>query len=64
MVAIFELPSNLFNKNLAAYQLQFGESVPVTSDGMWEEWRFEILLDVKTFYSFPNSWTWKGASYQ
>ena len=34
--------------------LQFGDIVSATHDGMRGEWRFDIMLDMKTFYSVPN----------
>ena len=53
-VSIYEVPSFLRDANLAAYMLQFGDIVSATHDGMRGEWRFDIMLDVKTFYSVPN----------
>ena len=53
-VSIYEVPSYLRDANLAAYMLQFGNIVSVTHDGMRGEWRFDIMLDMKTFYSVPN----------
>ena len=53
-VSIYEVPSFLRDANLAAYVLQFGNIVSATHDGMRGEWRFDIMLDVKTFYSVPN----------
>ena len=53
-VSIYEVPSFLRDANLAAYMLQFGDIVTATHDGMRGEWRFDIMLDVKTFYSVPN----------
>ena len=52
-VSIYEVPSFLRDANLAAYILQFGDIVSATHDGMRGEWRFDIMLDVKT-YSVPN----------
>ena len=54
MVSIYEVPSFLRDANLAAYMLQFGDIVSATHDGMRGEWRFDIMLDAKTFYSIPN----------
>ena len=54
MVSIYEVPSFLRGANLAAYMLQFGDIVSATHDGMRGEWRFDIMLDMKTFYSVPN----------
>ena len=53
-VSIYEVPSFLRDANLAAYMLQFGDIVSATHDGMRWEWRFDIMLDVKNFYSVPN----------
>ena len=53
-VLIYEVPSFLRDANLAAYMLQFGDIVSATHDGMRGEWRFDIMLDMKTFYSVPN----------
>ena len=53
-VSIYEVPSFLRDANLAAYMLQFGDIVSATHDGMRGEWRFDIMLDMKTFYSVPN----------
>ena len=53
-VSIYEVPSYLRDTNLAAYMLQFGDIVSATHDGMHGEWRFDIMLDMKTFYSVPN----------
>ena len=53
-VSIYEVPGFLRDANLAAYMLQFGDIVSATHDGMHGEWRFDIMLDVKTFYSVPN----------
>ena len=50
-VSIYEVPSYLRDANLAAYMLQFGDIVSATHDGMRGEWRFDIMLDMKTFYS-------------
>ena len=53
-VSIYEVLSFLRDANLAAYMLQFGDIVSATQDGMRGEWRFDIMLDMKTFYSVPN----------
>ena len=53
-VSIYEVPGCLRDANLAAYMLQFGDVVSATHDGMRGEWRFDIVLDMKTFYSVPN----------
>ena len=53
-VSIYEVPSFLRDANLAAYMLQFADIVSATHDGMRGEWRFDIMLDMKTFYSVPN----------
>ena len=49
----YEVPSFLGDANLATYMLNFGDIVSATHDGMRREWRFDIILDVKT-YSIPN----------
>ena len=54
MVSVYEVPSFLRVANLATFMLQFGDIVSATHDGMRGEWRFNIMLDVKTFYSVPN----------
>ena len=53
-VSIYEVPSFLRDANLAAYMLQFGDIVSATHDGMRGKWRFDIMLDAKTFYSVPK----------
>ena len=53
-VSIYEDPSFLRDAKLAAYMLQFSDIVSATHDGMRGEWRFDIMLDVKTFNSVPN----------
>ena len=53
-VSVYEVPSFLRDANLAAFMLKFGDIVSATHDGMRGEWRFDIMLDVKTFYSVPN----------
>ena len=53
-LSIYEVPSYLRDANLAAYMLQFGDIVSATHDGMRGEWRFDIMLDMKTFHSVPN----------
>ena len=53
-VSVYEVPSFLRDANLAACMLQFDDIVSATHDRMRREWRFEIMLDVKTFYSVPN----------
>ena len=50
---IYKVPS-FGGANLAAYMLQFGDIVSATHDGMRREWRLDIMLDVKMFYSIPN----------
>ena len=34
--------------------LKFSDIIFASYDGMREEWRFDIMLDVKTFYSIPD----------
>ena len=53
-VSVYEVPSFLRDANLAAFMLNFGDIVLATHDGMRGEWRFNLILDVKTFYSVPN----------
>ena len=48
-VSVYDAPSFL-----AAYMLNFGDIVTATHDRMRGEWRFDIMLDAKTFYSIPN----------
>ena len=52
-VSMYEVLSFLRDANLAVYMLNFGDIVSDTHDGMRGEWRFDIMLDVKT-YSVPN----------
>ena len=52
-VSVYEVPSFLRDANLAAFMLNFGDIVSATHDGMRGEWRFNIMLDAKT-YSVPN----------
>ena len=54
MVSVYKVPSFLRDANLAAYILNFGDIVSATHDGMHGKWRFDIMLDAKTFYSIPN----------
>ena len=53
-VSVYEVPSFFRDANLAAFMLNFGDIVSATHDGMRGEWRFDIMLDAKTFYSVPN----------
>ena len=53
-MSIYEVPSFLRDANLAAYMLQFGDIVSATHSGIRGEWRFDIMLDMKSFYSVPN----------
>ena len=53
-VSVYEVPSFLRDANVAAFMLKFGDIVSATHDGMRGEWRFDIMLDVKTCYSVPN----------
>ena len=53
-VSVYEVPSFLRDANLAAFMLNFGDIVSATHDGMRGEWRFDLMLDAKTFYSVPN----------
>ena len=53
-VSVYEVPSFLRDANLAVFMLNFGDIVSATNDGMRGEWRFDIMLDAKTFYSVPN----------
>ena len=58
-VAIYKLPSYLIDENLAAYMLQFGYIVSVSHDIMHGEWRYDIMIGNKIFYTIPN-WLWKS----
>ena len=53
-VSVYEVPSFFRDANLAEYMLNFVDIISATHDGMCGEWRFDIMLDVKTFYSVPN----------
>ena len=53
-VSVYEVPSFLRDANLATFILNFGDIVSATHDGMRGEWRFDIMLYAKTFYSVPN----------
>ena len=53
-VSVYEVPSFLRDANLAAFMLNFGDIVSATHDGMRGEWRFDLMLDAKTFFSVPN----------
>ena len=53
MVSVYEVPSFLRDANLAAVMLNFGDIVSTSHAGMCREWRFDIMLEVKT-YSIPN----------
>ena len=53
-VGIFDAPSNLLDGNLAANLLSSGDIVSTTHDSMRREWKFDLMIDVKTFYSLPN----------
>ena len=52
-VSVYEVPSFLRDANLAAFMLNFGDIISATHDGMRGEWRLDIMLDAKTFYSVP-----------
>ena len=52
-ISVYEVPSFLRDANLAAYMLNPGDIVSATHNRMLREWRFDIILDVKT-YSIPN----------
>ena len=56
MVSIYEVPSFLGDANLAAFMLNFGWH----RLGMCDEWRFDLILDCKTFYSIPNWFDLEG----
>ena len=60
MVSVYEVPSFLRDVNLAAFMLNFGDIILATHDGMHGKWRFDIMLDAKTFYSVPNWLDVKG----
>ena len=53
-VSVYEVPTFLRDTNLAAYMLNFNDIVSATYDGMRGKWWFDIMLDVKTFYSIPK----------
>ena len=53
-VSVYEVPSFLRDANLAAFMLNFGDIVLATHDGIRGEWRFDLMLDAKTFFSVPN----------
>ena len=53
-VSVYKVPSFLRDANLAAFMLNFGDIVSATHDRIRAEWRFDIMLDAKTFYSIPN----------
>ena len=53
-VSVCKVPSFLRDANLAAYMLNFGDIVSATHDRIRGEWRFDIMLDTKTFYSVTN----------
>ena len=53
-LSVYEVPSFLIDANLAAFMLNSGDIISATHDGMRGEWRFDIMLDAKTFYSVPN----------
>ena len=53
-VSVYEVPSFFRDTNLAMYMLNFGDIVSATHDWMYGECSFNIMLDVKTFYSIPN----------
>ena len=52
-VSVYEVPSFLRDTNLAAFMLNFRDIISATHDGMRGEWRFDIMLEAKT-YSVPN----------
>ena len=53
-VSVYKIPSFLRDANLVDFMLKFDDIVSASHDGMRGEWRFDIMLDVKTFYSIPN----------
>ena len=64
MVSIYEDPSFLRDTNLATYMLKFDDIVSASHDKMRGEWRLNLMLDCKTFYSIPNWLDWKGTDCQ
>ena len=52
-VSIYEVPSFLRRK-FSRFMLKFCDIVSASHDGMHGEWRFNLMLDCKTFYSIPN----------
>ena len=53
-VLVYEVPSFLRDVNLATFMLKFGDIISTSHDGMCREWRFDIMVDIKIFYSIPN----------
>ena len=53
-VTVFDVPGYFFDENIAAYMMQYGEIIDVSHDSMRGEWRFDLMIDHKTFHSIPN----------
>ena len=53
-VSVCEVPSFLRDASLAAFVLGFGDIVSAAHDGVRGGWRFDLVLDAKTFFSVPN----------
>ena len=54
MVSIYEIPSFLGDANLAAFMLNFCDTVSASHDRMPGERRFDLMSDSKTICSIPN----------
>ena len=55
MVAEYEVPCYLIDENIVTYMLQFWDVMPASHDSMRGEWRYNIMIDQKTFYSIPDT---------
>ena len=54
MVTLHEVPEYYGVKNLTAHMMDYGDVVAVHPDSYLGEWKFELMLDFKTFHSIPN----------
>ena len=52
-VALYKVPNCLIYENLAAYMLQFGYRLSFSHESMHGEWRFDMMIDNKIFFT-PN----------
>ena len=56
-MAVYEVPRYFIDENKTAFMLQLGDIESVSHDSMQREWKFDNMIDSKTFFSIPN---WLG----